>query len=124
MTYAEKLMDPKWQRKRLLIMERDGFQCRDCKAAEKTLHVHHCHYCKGNPWETPDELLLTLCTDCHETRNVLEDGVRYLLGKIFALSRAAAPTLLDHLGSVFAIRRDHGRVIMETHIPSTEEEVS
>ena len=27
--YVEKLKDPRWQRKRLEIMQRDGFRCRE-----------------------------------------------------------------------------------------------
>jgi len=30
MTYAEQLKSPKWQKKRLNIMERDQFRCQDC----------------------------------------------------------------------------------------------
>jgi hypothetical protein len=66
-TYAEKLRDPRWQKKRLEIMERDGFQCRECGDKEAELHVHHGYYGKGRqPWEYPDEALITLCADCHD----------------------------------------------------------
>ena len=65
-TYAEKLRDPRWQRKRLEILERDGWACRECEAKDKTLHVHHGFYAKGyEPWEYPNESLHTLCEDCH-----------------------------------------------------------
>lgn len=65
-TYAEKLKDPRWQKKRLEVMERDQFMCRKCRARDKTLNVHHLAYKKGkNPWEYEDDLLLTVCEDCH-----------------------------------------------------------
>lgn len=67
--YSEKLKDPRWQQKRLRIMERDNFTCRLCGATDKPLHVHHCGYDKGvNPWDYEDERLLTLCERSH--RNV------------------------------------------------------
>lgn len=63
--YAEKLRDPRWQRRRLEIMSRDGFACRRCGDATRTLHVHHLRY-SGEPWEAPDAALETLCEDCHK----------------------------------------------------------
>jgi len=66
-TYAEKLRDPRWQKKRLQILERDEWTCQDCKDTESTLHVHHFYYERGkNPWEYPDKHLITLCKPCHE----------------------------------------------------------
>ena len=64
-TYAEKLKDPRWQKKRLMIFERDGFTCRNCQSKKKTLHVHHLWYVGGNPWDAPMDALITLCGDCH-----------------------------------------------------------
>jgi hypothetical protein len=65
-SYSEKLKDPRWQRKRLEVMQRDDFTCRLCGNAEKTLNVHHCNYGKGKePWDYPDSNLVTLCEDCH-----------------------------------------------------------
>jgi 5-methylcytosine-specific restriction endonuclease McrA len=83
-TYSEKLKDPRWQKKRLDIMQRDGFKCRDCGDGEKTLNVHHCHYAPGGPWETPDHLLLTLCADCHEERGSLEVEIKRYIASSFA----------------------------------------
>jgi len=65
--YGEKLRDPRWQRLRLEIMQRDEWTCQKCGAKDRTLHVHHTRYLKGrNPWDYPPELLLTLCEDCHD----------------------------------------------------------
>lgn len=67
MTYAQKLKDPRWQKKRLLILNRDKFTCTNCGSEDKTLHIHHLVYENGgNPWDSPDDNLLTLCEDCHE----------------------------------------------------------
>lgn len=68
--YAEKLLDPRWQKLRLRVLERDGFTCRWCKAEDKTLNVHHLYYESGNePWDYPLTAFLTLCRDCHQTES-------------------------------------------------------
>jgi hypothetical protein len=65
--YRKLLLHPNWQKKRLEILERDGFACRECGDVESTLHVHHQYYKKdAPPWDYPDESLLTLCEACHE----------------------------------------------------------
>ncbi len=84
MTYAEKLRDPRWQKKRLKILNRDGFKCRDCGGDNKTLHVHHCHYAKGDPWKTPDGCLLSLCEDCHSKRQFSENILKEEFGTLLA----------------------------------------
>ncbi len=76
MTYSEKLKDPRWQKKRLEVLNRDGWACRDCGDTTKQLHVHHSHYERGAPWETGEQFLLTLCRGCHETRQAHEDVIK------------------------------------------------
>jgi hypothetical protein len=64
--YLEKLKDPRWQKLRLEVFQRDVFCCRQCGSESNTLCVHHRRYLKGNePWEYPLELLITLCEECH-----------------------------------------------------------
>lgn len=43
--YSEKLKNPRWQKKRLEIFERDGWKCRACQDEKSTLHVHHLPPC-------------------------------------------------------------------------------
>jgi hypothetical protein len=83
-TYSEKLKDPRWQKKRLCVMQRDGFKCRDCGGEKKTLNVHHCMYQRGEPWETEDAFLLTLCEGCHEQRGDIEQAVKTELSRMMA----------------------------------------
>lgn len=65
--YAQKLKDPRWQKKRLEILSRDHWRCSSCLTDEKTLHIHHLFYFKGkNPWEINNGFLITLCEDCHK----------------------------------------------------------
>jgi hypothetical protein len=65
--YQKKLLDPKWQKKRLEILNRDKWVCRMCCDGKNTLQVHHKYYIGGkNPWEYDDHILVTLCSECHE----------------------------------------------------------
>lgn len=85
MTYAEKLKDPRWQRKRLEVLNRDSFKCRKCGNDKQTLHVHHTGYRNGHePWEYQGEELLTLCEACHSKQHSDAPPVFriYLAGKI------------------------------------------
>lgn len=67
MTYAERLKDPRWQRKRLERLQLADFACEECSSTTKTLHVHHKFYRKSAmPWEYSDAELEVLCEDCHE----------------------------------------------------------
>lgn len=77
--YKEKLKDPRWQRKRLEIFNRDGFVCFHCGDDKNTLHVHHEMYIGKDPWDTPDELLTTLCEDCHEFNHIKFSKLELLL---------------------------------------------
>jgi 5-methylcytosine-specific restriction endonuclease McrA len=64
--YSELLKNPLWQKKRLEIMQRDGFRCCLCMSDSKELTVHHLFYMPNiAPWEYDDEVLVTLCSDCH-----------------------------------------------------------
>lgn len=84
--YAKQLKDPRWQKKRLEVMNRDGFTCRDCGSAKDTLHVHHCGYRGKSPWDAPSEILITVCDPCHKNRQLLEKEARQTLEEWFAKS--------------------------------------
>lgn len=62
--YSDKLKDPRWQKRRLKTFERDNWRCQLCGDSETTLNVHHIKYGK-EPWDVPDEYLITLCEHCH-----------------------------------------------------------
>ena len=67
-TYSELLKDPRWQKKRLEILQRDNFRCQSCMENEKQLHVHHiCNEEDLLPWEYKNTDLITLCEECHKT---------------------------------------------------------
>jgi hypothetical protein len=77
MTYSDKLRDPRWQKKRLLVMQRDGFRCAYCGDQKSTLNVHHLKYGR-DPWDTVPDHLVTLCEGCHE---MVEDVKKSILAK-------------------------------------------
>lgn len=62
--YTEKLKDPRWQKKRLKIMDRDDWTCQSCGDKETNLNIHHKKY-NGAPWEAKDDDLITICSHCH-----------------------------------------------------------
>lgn len=86
MTYSQKLRDPRWQRLRLQIMQRDGFRCVICGDDKKTLNVHHLIYQRRDPWDYPEYVYQTLCEECHKTRQELTDkavdSIRMAIAKV------------------------------------------
>lgn len=65
-TYAKKLTDPRWQKKRLEVLSRDNFTCLICDDMNETLHVHHKSYnIDFNPWDYDLDNFQTLCIVCH-----------------------------------------------------------
>jgi hypothetical protein len=76
--YVELLRHPFWQRKRLLIFQRDNFACAKCNDSLSNLQVHHKYYKPNtNPWDYPDEALVTLCELCH----VKAEFIKWLYSK-------------------------------------------
>lgn len=68
-SYAAKLQDPRWEKKRCRILARSKNKCENCGVANVTLEIHHCYYRFGRyPWQYPDAALLSLCRACHEKR--------------------------------------------------------
>jgi 5-methylcytosine-specific restriction endonuclease McrA len=75
--YKDALRDPRWQRKRLEIMNRDGWKCVKCGDGTREQQVDHLYYERGrDPWDYPSEALQTLCYICHE----IKSGVREEIG--------------------------------------------
>jgi hypothetical protein len=65
-TYSEQLKDPRWQRKRIEIMQRDNFGCQLCGDTQTELHIHHKKYLKNKlAFEYDNTHLITYCKHCH-----------------------------------------------------------
>jgi hypothetical protein len=112
MNYSEKLKDPKWQKKRLSVLNRDEFTCQRCFSIENTLHVHHKFYLKVDPWEYSDDALITLCEDCHETEKkdrpkaermlIASFRKRFLSDEVIKISKAIESMPMNHVEEVIA----------------------
>ena len=89
--YAKKLQNPKWQKKRLTILDRDDFVCQSCFDYETTLHVHHCYYEWGkDPWDYDDDSLVTLCSECHQYETEYLKDAKKLFLEVFTHNRFLA----------------------------------
>jgi hypothetical protein len=72
-SYSDLLRDPRWQRKRLEVMQRAGFACELCGDTRTTLNVHHTQYVRGrDPWDYPAAELRCLCEPCHGREHGVE----------------------------------------------------
>jgi hypothetical protein len=101
--YKELLQHPKWQLKRLKIIERDNATCRECSSDSKMLHVHHLKYLNGHkPWEYEDDYLITLCKDCHELEEEYRKHNPHLkdISEMALITCAQCLAFLVHLGFV------------------------
>ena len=77
--FQEQIKSPKWQKRRLEIMQRDDFTCQICGDKETTLHVHHLHYVPNRDyWDYEDWELITLCEDCHKNEHDIEGILDYV----------------------------------------------
>lgn len=102
-TYSEKLRDPRWQRVRLEVLNRDGWECGDCGSKDKTLNVHHTFYRKNaDPWDYPTGSLRALCEDCHKESHGLLDECKTILGSF------GVGDLHQALGYLQGMKRNQG----------------
>lgn len=75
-TYDPLLQDANWIEKREEVLKRDDYKCRYCGDNTK-LEVHHIFYMVDKlPWQYPDKLLITLCSECHSRWHKLY-GIEY-----------------------------------------------
>ncbi len=83
MTAYQKILNRKeWQDRSHFIKTRDNLKCQayDCTTPNAILQVHHLDYFTNRePWNYPDDMLITLCSTCHKKENN-----RYILeGRLF-----------------------------------------
>lgn len=90
MSYAEQLQHPNWQRKRLEVLDRAGYECASCGSKDKMLHVHHKRYIKGRmAWDYDEGNFEVLCKDCHKD----DHDLRELLDRLMAECDSGASPL-------------------------------
>jgi hypothetical protein len=111
--YAEKLKDPRWQKKRLEIFERDKWTCQGCLRQDSTLVCHHRYYLADKePWEYPDDALATLCEECHaherDMRTIVEERLLrafrhyWFANNLLQIARCVEEAEMTHLPAVVA----------------------
>lgn len=102
--YQKKLLDPRWQKRRLRALEAAGWKCQRCGRGDQTLHVHHKRY-RGEPWEAPDSALEVLC----ETHHGMDHG-KTQKDNVVPITRPVVPEwpkpLLDPSATVSGMSRE------------------
>lgn len=114
-SYSKKLRDPRWQKKRLEVLEAKEWVCCKCFDSTSTLHVHHNQYFKGKePWEYELDQFSVLCEHCHVDHHDSTD--RLLLAASFIPNggapwcrEAVAEVLLGVVGKPASSDEQHDR---------------
>lgn len=109
--YLAKFKDPRWQKLRLEVFQRDDYTCQACYDTENTLHVHHTYYIYGNdPWDYPLDCFVTLCENCHEVESEEIKGAKQRL--LRAVGKHFLAFDMDRLSRGFeAYERPHVREV-------------
>jgi hypothetical protein len=98
-TQQSKYLDPRWQKLRLKIFERDDFHCLICGDGESQLHAHHTFYYEKEDeveiWDYPESSLMTVCEHCHKNEHEM----------LFPARNAATSALSSYgLGSIARLK--------------------
>lgn len=103
--YYELLKHPKWQKKRLKIMEEADFECQNCGSKDDTLHVHHLYYEKDKaPWDYPEGALQCLCENCHKEAKKFQELLKEQLKELFQIDSFYSTEVL--IGYLLAIQAE------------------
>lgn len=101
-TYWEKLKDPRWQKLKNSILDREKYTCQICGDTENTLHIHHGYYTKDyEPWDYHPDTLWCLCKDCHENADAMKHDIHKFIATVHPseheeMFAAMRLWLLDH----------------------------
>src|SRR5262245_31566986 len=96
--YQERLKDPRWQRRRLEVLERAEWRCEGCGTSEVNLQIHHGYYERdAEPWSYPAEALFCLCDTCHERAETERARVYRELGHLAPWHHKHVVSLLQEL---------------------------
>ncbi len=107
-TYRQKLQDPRWQKKRLEVMNRADWRCEWCgtdatSGRTRGLQVHHGWYGRDvEPWEYELEVLYCLCDGCHEAAETVLRVARCELARIHPRHHEHVVELLRQVQDVIA----------------------
>ena len=74
--YSNLLKNPKWQKKRLEVLEAMGFKCENCGKDDQELQVHHRIYSANlKPWEHDIKTMAVWCENCHKSYHQNKDYI-------------------------------------------------
>lgn len=100
---SEDYKDPRWQKKRLEILDLARFKCETCGATDKQLHVHHLVYFPGRkPWDYDKSLLRCLCHSCHKDENDEENASHSIAAHVEGIAQFTT----DRIDGVLTSRFD------------------
>jgi len=130
MTYAEKLRDPRWQKRRLELLQAADWTCQICLSKTDTLHVHHgCYRRNTEPWEYPDRVMHVYCDECHGMAQRLMEDVHEQLGGLGVTGLILVKNLFsnlhdaENLGEVLDVIREALEHAQRTgHWPEQQED--
>lgn len=95
MEWKDQYKHPLWQKKRLEVLEYNGFVCQSCESVDKTIHVHHRRYVKGRKiWEYGVLEFDVLCEGCHSEVHAHKDILMDLISRVPAYEIASFVALV------------------------------
>jgi hypothetical protein len=108
-TFFDQYKDPRWQKKRLEVLEAFNYSCLFCGEKHKTLHVHHVYYVSGRSvWEYEICELMVLCDECHASVHTLKDQ---LSKQVFTLHLQTQRALLKLILRLREVASENGSTI-------------
>jgi hypothetical protein len=103
MSYSDLLKDPRWQRKRLEVLEAAGWACERCDRDDLEMHVHHPRYVRGRmPWEYEIDELEALCKPCHDDATEWAKKLDALVEKVKLCGRCDVEEAVGYLSAMVA----------------------
>lgn len=82
-SYRSQYLDPRWQKKRLEVMQERHFTCEICYAKDQTLNVHHKQYISNKDvWDYENCQLSVICQDCHKQLHEQPDFINEVISRI------------------------------------------
>jgi 5-methylcytosine-specific restriction endonuclease McrA len=80
-TWKVQREDPRWQKKKAEICERDNWTCKMCGDTDSQLSVHHSFYMPRRAiWDYPNKSLHCLCWSCHQKAQSTKEALDELIG--------------------------------------------
>jgi 5-methylcytosine-specific restriction endonuclease McrA len=100
MDFIEQYKHPKWQKKRLEVLQKADYKCEQCGDGDSMLHVHHGYYKKGcNVWDYHIKTLWCLCGHCHRDWEFGKNHIYHAISKV-SLDLDGVNDIMDFLNTL------------------------